>query len=274
MPLETATYISDLNVANPAHTDGLAQADSQMRLLKSTIKATFPNFTAAALVSTQSQIDTAVAATLLTLLRSGTNPPGMISDFGSATAPTGWLECDGQSLATASFPDLFTAIGYTWGGSGANFNVPQARTRFRRHRAVGGLSGAVGTLQNPANAAHTHPVSGSTTTESAAHSHDMSHTTGAMSANQSHTHTYGAPGLTNGTATAVSFGTGSLWGNGVVSTNTGSTNIDHSHSFSGSTGTESAPHFHSVNITSGGGSADDVNESRPYSMSVLTCIKL
>jgi microcystin-dependent protein len=62
LPLETATYISDLNVANPAHTDGLSQADSHMRLIKSVVKATFPNFTAAALASTQAQLDTAAAA--------------------------------------------------------------------------------------------------------------------------------------------------------------------------------------------------------------------
>lgn len=66
MPLETATYISDLNVANPAHTDGLNQDDSHMRLVKSTLKNTFPNFTAAALASTQAQIDAAVAATSAT----------------------------------------------------------------------------------------------------------------------------------------------------------------------------------------------------------------
>lgn len=43
MPLETATYISDLNASNPPGTDGLAQADEHLRLIKSTIKATFPN---------------------------------------------------------------------------------------------------------------------------------------------------------------------------------------------------------------------------------------
>jgi microcystin-dependent protein len=62
LPLETATFTSDLVPSNPAHTDGLSQADSHMRLLKSTIKATFPNFTAAALASTQAQLDAAVGA--------------------------------------------------------------------------------------------------------------------------------------------------------------------------------------------------------------------
>lgn len=43
MGLETGTYISDLNAANPAGGDGLKDADNHLRLLKSTIKSTFPN---------------------------------------------------------------------------------------------------------------------------------------------------------------------------------------------------------------------------------------
>jgi microcystin-dependent protein len=60
LPLETATYITDLVTSNPAHSDGLNNADAHLRLIKGTIKATFPNFTAAALNSTQAQIDTTV----------------------------------------------------------------------------------------------------------------------------------------------------------------------------------------------------------------------
>jgi hypothetical protein len=62
MPVETATYISELNTSLPAHTDGLNQADAHDRLIKSALKATFPNFTAAALSATQAQIDAAIAA--------------------------------------------------------------------------------------------------------------------------------------------------------------------------------------------------------------------
>ena len=47
MALETATYISDLNAANPAATDGLAQADDHFRIIKGAVKATFPNVTGA-----------------------------------------------------------------------------------------------------------------------------------------------------------------------------------------------------------------------------------
>lgn len=50
----------------------------------------------------------------------------------SATAPDGWLFCDGGSYTTAGQPALFAEIGYTYGGSGANFNVPDMGGRVRR----------------------------------------------------------------------------------------------------------------------------------------------
>lgn len=67
MPLETGTYLPDLVAANPAHTDGLNQGDGHLRLIKSVLLATFPNWTdtsgvggLGALTSTQLQLDNAV----------------------------------------------------------------------------------------------------------------------------------------------------------------------------------------------------------------------
>ena len=40
MALETGTYISDLNAANPVSTDSLAQADDHLRLIEATVKST------------------------------------------------------------------------------------------------------------------------------------------------------------------------------------------------------------------------------------------
>lgn len=57
------------------------------------------------------------------------SPPGMITPYAGSTAPTGWLLCDGSSVAVATYGDLHTAIGYTYGGSGANFNLPDLRGR-------------------------------------------------------------------------------------------------------------------------------------------------
>ena len=47
MALETGTYIDSLNASNPAATDALSQADDHLRLIKSTVKATFPNVSGA-----------------------------------------------------------------------------------------------------------------------------------------------------------------------------------------------------------------------------------
>jgi len=47
MALESGTYINSLNAVNPAATDGIAQADDHMRLIKSTVKASFPGVTGA-----------------------------------------------------------------------------------------------------------------------------------------------------------------------------------------------------------------------------------
>lgn len=47
MALESATYISDLVSTNPTSSDNLSQGDDHLRLLKSTIKATFPNVSGA-----------------------------------------------------------------------------------------------------------------------------------------------------------------------------------------------------------------------------------
>jgi hypothetical protein len=42
----------------------------------------------------------------------------------TATIPSGWLPCNGGSKTVANYPDLFAIIGYTFGGSGANFSMP------------------------------------------------------------------------------------------------------------------------------------------------------
>ena len=56
-------------------------------------------------------------------------PPGAFLPFGGAYAPAGYLLSYGQSLAVASYPYLYAAIGYAYGGGGANFNAPDLRGR-------------------------------------------------------------------------------------------------------------------------------------------------
>ena len=52
------------------------------------------------------------------------NPAGTVIWFSGKSLPSGYLVCNGQSLKKATYANLFNAIGYTYGGSGDNFNVP------------------------------------------------------------------------------------------------------------------------------------------------------
>jgi microcystin-dependent protein len=54
-------------------------------------------------------------------------PAGAMMMFAASTAPAGWLICDGTTYASATYPDLFGVIGQLYGGTGANFNVPDMR---------------------------------------------------------------------------------------------------------------------------------------------------
>lgn len=71
----------------------------------------------------------------------GTVPSGAMLDFAGSASPVGYLLCDGSSYSTVTYPNLFAAIGYIWGGAGASFNVPN----FQRSVAVG--SGGSGTAE-------------------------------------------------------------------------------------------------------------------------------
>jgi len=63
---------------------------------------------------------------------------GMVVNYAgtNASIPAGWLLCDGSSVATATYPDLFTALGYAYGGAGANFNLPNMVGVFAKGSAT------------------------------------------------------------------------------------------------------------------------------------------
>lgn len=58
-------------------------------------------------------------------------PVGTILDYGGASIPSKYLLCAGQAVSRATYADLFTAIGTTWGvGDGSTtFNLPDLRGR-------------------------------------------------------------------------------------------------------------------------------------------------
>eukprot|EP00919_Chromeraceae_sp_WS-2016_P077418 GHVR01183227.1.p1 GENE.GHVR01183227.1~~GHVR01183227.1.p1 ORF type:complete len:294 (+),score=62.91 GHVR01183227.1:72-953(+) len=190
MALESGTYINSLVATNPAATDALAAADDHMRLIKSTIKNTFPNIDAA-ITATEDELnilDGNTAATSTTLVGAdrlvvnddgtmvqaaltdlitylGTDlsnlgglayptsdgtanqvlatdgsgtlafantfslPAGLIFPYAGTAAPSGYLFCNGQTVAAATYAALYAAIANTYGGDATNFILPDLRGR-------------------------------------------------------------------------------------------------------------------------------------------------
>lgn len=58
-------------------------------------------------------------------------PAGVIAPYGGASAPSGWLLCDGSAVSRTTYSALFTAIGTTFGAGDAvtTFNVPDLRDK-------------------------------------------------------------------------------------------------------------------------------------------------
>jgi microcystin-dependent protein len=101
---------------------------------------------------------------------------GTIVPWGSVTPPSGFLECNGASVSTSTYAALFAVIGYTYGGSGASFLVPdlQDRTIVAKSNTkalattggantvapTGNISGATGatTLTSAQIPSHCHPL--------------------------------------------------------------------------------------------------------------------
>ena len=76
MGLETGTYISDLVTTNPAGSDDPSQGDDHLRLLKTTLKTTFPNVTGA-VTATHTELNAlASGVTFETLDGNGDVGPG------------------------------------------------------------------------------------------------------------------------------------------------------------------------------------------------------
>ena len=59
-------------------------------------------------------------------------PAGVVIYHAANTAPTGFIKANGASISTSTYSDLFAVIGYTFGGSGGSFNVPDLRGEFLR----------------------------------------------------------------------------------------------------------------------------------------------
>ena len=90
---------------------------------------------------------------------------GFIYPFAGGTVPKGFLLCNGSSYSRTAYPELFAAIGTTWGaGNGSTtFNVPNLAKRVPVGVGSGYALGATGgeekhTLTTSEMPAHTHTI--------------------------------------------------------------------------------------------------------------------
>jgi hypothetical protein len=88
----------------------------------------------------------------------GANPVGTIQIYPGASAPAGWLICNGSAVSRTTYADLFAAIGTTYGSGDftSTFNLPDLTGKFVR--GLGGDSASLGTVQQDAIKQHRHGI--------------------------------------------------------------------------------------------------------------------
>ena len=194
-------------------------------------------------------------------------PSGAVFCIAVATVPSGYLECNGQSVSRTTYAALFAIIGTQYGSSsGSTFKVPDLRGEFVRgfDNGRGADSGRqIGSHQSNNNAQHTHTFS---------HNHTFSDsgTTSTKSLRgtvQQIAETFAASGTTSGIFSKLgNFNSSLTPGNPDVSPAGGfAINADHDHTFSVSGDTST----HNGNTGPSG-----TTESRPRNVAMMYVIKV
>lgn len=108
MSVETATYISDLNASYPASGDPKSEGDNHLRLLKSTVKATFPNV-AGAVTPTHTQLNYVTGVTSAIQTQLDAKAPLASPTFtGTPAVPTATAGTNTTQVASTAFVQAAT----------------------------------------------------------------------------------------------------------------------------------------------------------------------
>jgi microcystin-dependent protein len=177
------------------------------------------------------------------------NPVGSLQAYAGASAPTGWLMCDGTSYSTSVYPDLFSVLGYTYGGSSGNFNVPDLRGRVPIGAGTGAQNGGTGSGVISGGTSLTARSRGAFGGDERLQTHTHTGTTGNMNSNNVHQpyvvspggHTWGADFGGTGGFAVFKFSPSSINGGcyGNVPLRTEAFDINHQHNFTTNTHNQS-----------------------------------
>jgi microcystin-dependent protein len=120
------------------------------------------------------------------------NPIGLITPFAGATAPTGWLFCDGAAINKNTYGRLYEVITTSYGvGNGSTtFNLPDLRGRAAIGKSAGSSIGSTGTGAMGA-------VNGTEVSLGATEGQESVTLTAAQSGLAAHSHTASSTGTHN-----------------------------------------------------------------------------
>jgi microcystin-dependent protein len=106
-------------------------------------------------------------------------PTGTITPWSQASAPTGFLECDGAAVSRSTYAALFAVISTTYGaGDGSTtFNLPDLTDKVAVHKSNTknfASTGGANTVTPTGNVAGSTANATLSTAQLASHSHDVS----------------------------------------------------------------------------------------------------
>jgi len=219
-------------------------------------------------------------------------PSGSVTAFAGATAPSGWLMCNGSAVSRTTYADLFAVIGTTYGvgDNSTTFNLPNLSGRVpvgfdvgqSEFDFVGKTGGAkTHTLTTNEMPSHTHTQNShshtgsadsggahthiATSTEAGGHTHTAStgsagtHDHGNIASSGSHDHGYNV-------GTTVVRVSGTINTMGIILGTAATTGTrSHTHNI-----VNDGAHTHTVTVDSGGAHTHDIGilESGSHSHTV------
>ena len=126
---------------------------------------------------------------------SGMVPTGALMMWPTATAPANWVLCNGASVSTTTYASLFAVIGYTFGGSGSSFNLPDYRDRMPiGSNSIASLAGTGGS-KDAIVVNHTHSIT------DPGHNHTIPQLNSSINVVYNNNNLYGSGTQNTGTST-------------------------------------------------------------------------